>query len=238
MICNPGPPEGPCYDPGSVGRKQIALTSAIQKKQGGFAGLPAHRGVTYAKGTNPSFNARVQDGGHSQPSAGDYDSGRIGHVPQQQADVPGSERHGHRPQNLTRPQLADSVRAIPLWSWRTARSRSMPRNTSIPFPALARGICAHGGVTARMTGYNEFTMLQAVSADAGTALRRPGRGRTTRRLSDRHRRGAGVFVTQKQGRGRFFQRSDGRYQPQQICVVQTSSAKVTYRPARASESSA
>ena len=31
------------------------LTGAI--KQGGFAGLPTHRGVTYAKGTNPSFNA-------------------------------------------------------------------------------------------------------------------------------------------------------------------------------------
>ena len=40
--------------------ESYTLTGAI--KQGGFAGIPTHRGVTYAAGTNPGFNAPSTSG--------------------------------------------------------------------------------------------------------------------------------------------------------------------------------
>ena len=146
------------------------LTGAI--KQGGFAGLPTHRGVTYAKGTNPSFDAPKTAGILSrlpeitipvEPAT--FLSGKLMFQDQNGTAI---DR-----KNLT-VTLADSAgNTIMVAEDGTFQSYAEEYFYTISGAGVEY---ASGSVTMTEAGPNEFTItLQAVSADAwdGSAQTEP-----------------------------------------------------------------
>ena len=146
------------------------LTGAI--KQGGFAGLPTHRGVTYAKGTNPSFNAPKTAGILSRlPEITipvvklDFLTGKLSFQDQNGTAI---DR-----KNLT-VTLADSAgNTIMVAEDGTFQSYAEEYFYTVSGAGVEY---ASGSVTMTEAGPNEFTItLQAVSADAwdGTTQTEP-----------------------------------------------------------------
>ena len=185
------------------------LSGAI--KQAGWPGVPTHRGITYAVGTNPGFDAPKTAGILSRlPEITipvvklDFLTGKLIFQDQNGTSI---DR-----KNLT-VTLADSAgNGIAVAEDGTFKAYAEEYFYTVSGAGVEY---ASGSVTMTEEGPNEFTItLQATAAGAWD-----GKTQTEPRLPVRHRRGAGMVRREEQGRGRF-RRSDGRYQPRQIRMAE------------------